>query len=250
MHLSRSDFFLNSGTKVSKSEVQQIEKITEALKKFEPLQYIFGETSFYGLDFKVNSHVLIPRSETEELVDWLLKENDIASCSTIDLGTGSGCIAVTIARHRPHWEITAIDVSNHALLVAQENAALNGVSNIRFMEENMFAFSEQVLSTKFDIMVSNPPYVTSEQSSEMHQNVLNYEPHIALFAPGPDPLIFYRKIAELAVTNLIRGGKVYLELNEVLGCETEAIFKQQGFETMLKKDIRNKNRMLKAYRHE
>lgn len=250
MHLSRSNYFLNSDTKVSKSEVQQIEKIAEALKKFEPLQYIFGETSFYGLNFKVNPHVLIPRPETEELVDWLLKENDTALHTLIDLGTGSGCIAVTIARFRPPWKITAADISLRALQVAQENAALNEVGNIRFIEENMFSFTEQVLSQKFDIIVSNPPYVTIEQSNEMHKNVLDYEPHIALFAPGPDPLIFYRKIAELADTNLNPGGKVYLELNEDAGTETESIFQQKGFETILKKDIRNKHRMLKAYRHE
>lgn len=249
LNLSGSDIYLKPETNVPKSMLPEIEKIVDGLKKFMPLQYILGVTSFYGLDFKVDPSVLIPRPETEELVDWILKENDESAKKVIDLGTGSGCIAVALARFRPDWQVMAADISEEALQLASENAALNKV-RIEFLKESILDFSEIVMNQKFPLIVSNPPYVTIEQKPEMQPNVLDYEPHVALFAPGKDPLIFYRKIALLASTNLEEGGGVYMEINEAMAEQSAGIFREMGFETVLRKDIHDKYRMLKAYRND
>jgi release factor glutamine methyltransferase len=249
LHLSRSDIYLKPETNVPKSRLQNIENIVEALKKFEPLQYILGETSFYGLDFKVDTSVLIPRPETEELVDWILKENEDIPQKVIDLGTGSGCIAISLAKFRSRWKVMAADISEEALRLASENAALNRV-HVEFLKESILDFTKAVMNQKFQLIVSNPPYVTVEQKSEMQPNVLDYEPHVALFAPGKDPLIFYRKIAQLATTNLENGGKVYVEINESQAELSSGIFREMGFQTELRKDIHDKFRMLKAYRND
>ncbi len=249
LNFSQSEIYLKSETNVPKSAVLEIEKIVVALKKFEPLQYILGETSFYGLTFMVNKNVLIPRPETEELVDWILKENGKAPLKAIDLGTGSGCIAASIACNRPNWGMLAADISQEALDLARQNALLNN-AQVSFIMEDMLNFSARLLNQQFNLIISNPPYVTDDQKEEMLPNVLEYEPHIALFAPGLDPLVFYRKIAAFASTNLDTGGYVYLEINEAFPEETSEIFKKEGFETILKKDINGKYRMLKAFRND
>lgn len=249
LKVSRSDIYLHPDTNVPKTAVHEIEKITAALKKFEPLQYILGETSFYGLDFKVNSSVLIPRPETEELVDWVLKENTREGLKVVDLGTGSGCIAVAVAKNRPSWEVTAADISPEALKLAVRNAALNS-AGVTFVQEDMLNLSADFQNRKFDLILSNPPYVTLEQKDEMQSNVLDYEPHLALFAPGPDPLIFYRAVAAFAATTLEVHGKVYVELNESLSEKSAGIFEEKGFRTEIAKDIHGKYRMLKAYRND
>ncbi len=249
LKVSRSDIYLHPGTNVPKTAVHEIEKITTALKKFEPLQYILGMTSFYGLDFRVNSSVLIPRPETEELVDWILKENAREGLKVVDLGTGSGCIAVAVVQSRPSWEVTAVDISPEALKLAAQNAALNN-TGVSFVQEDILNLSVDFQSRKFDLILSNPPYITLEQKDEMQPNVLDYEPHMALFAPGPDPLIFYRAIADFAGTNLEIHGKVYVELNESLSEESAGIFEEKGFKTEIAKDIHGKYRMLKAYRND
>ncbi len=249
LKVSRSDIYLQPDTNVSKTAVHAIEKITAALKKFEPLQYILGETSFYGLDFKVNSNVLIPRPETEELVDWILKENTSDHLKAVDLGTGSGCIAVAIAKNRPSWDVTAADISPEALKLAGENAAQNN-TKVTFLHEDMLNLSAGLKGRKFNLILSNPPYVTTAQKEEMQPNVLDYEPHVALFAPGPDPLIFYRAIASFAFTNLEPSGKVYVEINEDLSEKSAKIFEEKGFKTNVARDIHGKYRMLKAYRND
>lgn len=249
LSISRSDIWLRPDTNVPKSALCEIEKIILGLKKFEPLQYILGETTFYGLDLRVNHSVLIPRPETEELVDWVLKENTEKGLKVIDLGTGSGCIAIAIAKNRESWEVMAADISPDALNQARENAALNK-ANVSFLQEDMRFFSDTLQHEKFSLIISNPPYVTAEQKHLMQPNVLDYEPHLALFAPGTDPLLFYRAIAAFAATNLEINGKVYVEINEDLPQKTAGIFEEKGFATQLAKDINGKYRMLKAYRHD
>ncbi|NJK98550.1 MAG: peptide chain release factor N(5)-glutamine methyltransferase [Bacteroidales bacterium] len=246
LNFSRADIYLKQDTKLPKSVLQQVEKITGGLKKFVPLQYLLGETCFYGLTFLVNPHVLIPRPETEELVEWVLKEQDQHTLDVVDFGTGSGCIAITIASERPGWNITAVDISKDALSVAMENASRNHAT-IHFCEDSLLDLSTTLLDMKFDLIVSNPPYVTGEQKTVMQPNVLDYEPHIALFAPGTDPLIFYRKIARFAASNLRKSGKMFLEINEALPFETAGVFESQGFSTELRKDIHGKYRMLKVF---
>lgn len=249
LNFSRAQIFLQQDTNVPKTVLFEIENMVKALKNFEPLQYILGETCFYGHTFRVNPHVLIPRPETEELVEWVLQDHTSASANVIDLGTGSGCIAITIAKERPAWKVQAADLSEEALLLASENALLNSVQ-VDFVQENMLDFSENLTRQYFDVIVSNPPYVTVSQKAEMHPNVMDHEPHLALFAPGTDPLLFYRKIAAFASTNLKRGGKVYAEMNETLPEETAQLFKEKGFETELKKDIHSKYRMIKAFKND
>lgn len=249
LKLSRAAIYLNTETNLSKTVFEDIKKITEALKKFEPLQYILGETWFYGLKFEVNKHVLIPRPETEELVHWILTENGSPPIKVVDLGTGSGCIAVSLAKERAEWNLTAVDISREALDVAHKNALGNKV-DIQFTRESILDPSANFLSGKYNIIVSNPPYVSPDQKEEMLPNVLEHEPHLALFAPGNDPLLFYRRIAHMAATMLEPGGMVYLELNEALPVETAEIFRSSGFKTELRKDINEKFRMLKAYRND
>jgi release factor glutamine methyltransferase len=247
LKLTRSDVYLKQDSKIPKRAFQTIENITKALKKFEPLQYILGETEFYGLTFRVTPAVLIPRPETEELVEWVLNENGKEPLMLVDLGTGSGCIPVALALHRPDWNVSAMDISAGALKLAAENARDNQVT-VNFVQDNILDFSDSFLQKKYKIIVSNPPYVTEEQKPAMLPNVLDHEPHIALFAPGADPLVFYRKIAAYASTNLEIGGSVYLEMNEALHAETARIFEDLGFTTVIKKDINDRFRMLKAFK--
>jgi release factor glutamine methyltransferase len=246
LKFSRADIYLKSKTNVPKSMVVEIENIISELKKFRPLQYILGETSFYGLIFQVNEHVLIPRPETEELVEWVLMEHGNEKLKTIDLGTGSGCIPVSLAKNRNNWEVYALDISADALQLASENAIVNNVK-VQFLLGDILDISTALLDLKFDLIVSNPPYVTMAQKEEMLPNVLNYEPHLALFAPENDPLIFYKKIAIFGKECLKRGGSIYVEINEAFPEQTKAIFQHVGFEVILKKDIHEKYRMIKAY---
>jgi release factor glutamine methyltransferase len=249
LKLSRAEIYLNMDTNVSKSALEDIKKVVAALKKYEPLQYILGETWFYGLKFFVNQHVLIPRPETEELVDWILKENNAVDVKLIDLGTGSGCIAVALATNRPLWNVMAMDISDDALEVAKKNGGENNVK-VSFCKDDILNPSSDFDKHRFNIIVSNPPYINFAQKAEMLPNVLEYEPHLALFAQGDDPLIFYRRIALFAKNHLELKGVVYLEINEAFPNETASIFQELDFKTELRKDINNKNRMLKAYKNE
>lgn len=245
LNFNRSDIYLKSATNVSKTLYSQLEKIVKELKTYKPLQYVLGHTSFYGCEFEVNEHVLIPRPETEELVDWVLQENNQDSCTMIDFGTGSGCIAVSLAKNRPNWQVYGVDISEEALLTAKQNASVNK-TNVFFKQDNLLELSDDMMNRRFDLIVSNPPYVTMDQKEEMHANVVDFEPHVALFTPIDDPLIFYKRIASFAQTNLIPGGSVYVEINEARPEETLEVFAQLGFEVQLKLDIHGKYRMLKA----
>ncbi|MCR9181823.1 MAG: peptide chain release factor N(5)-glutamine methyltransferase [Flavobacteriaceae bacterium] len=232
-----------------KLSIDDISKFDEALKKLEkevPIQYILGETEFYGLPFKVNPSVLIPRPETEELVDWIL--NDYSKIneqfSLLDIGTGSGCIAISLAKKMRQAKVSAMDISPMALKTASENAILNDVT-ISILEKDILAIKE--LNSTFDVIVSNPPYVRNFEKEKMQSNVLLYEPHNALFVPDSDPLLFYKSIAEIACQSLKREGNLYFEINEAYGSEVVEMLEKMRFENVeLKKDIFGKDRMIKA----
>lgn len=226
----------------------------QLLKKEQPLQYILGNTEFYGLPFNVNTHVLIPRPETEELVAWVLKqaknrEQTIENYRILDIGTGSGCIAVSLAKSLPKAKVYALDVSKEALKIAMQNAELNNVA-IEFVEANILDMGACDLgfkNLKFDIIVSNPPYVREQEKESMKPNVLNNEPHLALFVKDKDPLQFYKAITEFALGSLNEEGALFFEINEYLGNDMIQLLKKNHFDNIeLKQDIFKKDRMVKA----
>jgi len=247
--LSLIGIHLNQNETISAANLAQIKEIINRLVQFEPIQYIFGETEFYGSHFKVNRAVLIPRQETEELVDWIIKDYTLLTPTILDIGTGSGCIPITLVKNLPGASANGWDISPEALFVAKENAKLNN-AEVAFECVDILKsrFPEKI--GKFDIIVSNPPYVTASEQVVMHPNVTKYEPHIALFVPDSDPLIFYRKIADLALELLKPGGHLYLEINEKYGTETAAILASKGLINItLKQDINGKERMIRAGRN-
>lgn len=228
--------------------------ILEELKKGRPLQYILGETEFYGLSFKVNPSVLIPRPETEELVDWVLIElrnrNKVSEkLKIIDIGTGSGCIPISLKKYLPLAEITALDISADALNTAKVNAELNQTNLIFILDDILDPSVEQLLLSKYDVIISNPPYVTWSEKEQMMPNVLEHEPHTALFVQDNDPLIFYRALADFALVHLQEQGILFLEINENLAPQTVALLREKGFRDIeLRQDIRGKDRMLMVLR--
>ncbi|WP_291285524.1 peptide chain release factor N(5)-glutamine methyltransferase [Flavobacterium sp.] len=218
------------------------------LKKEVPIQYLLGKTNFYGLDFEVNAHVLIPRPETEELVEWIINENSgkdkTKKIKILDIGTGSGCIAISLAKNIPNAEVYAIDVSKKAIETAKRNAIQNKVE-VTFMLQNIL--EAEALKYDFDIIVSNPPYVRNLEKEEIKKNVLDYEPHLALFVEDNDALIFYRKIAELAKKNLLQNGQLYFEINQYLGTEMTDLLEKMDFRNIeLRRDIYDNDRMMKG----
>ena len=237
--LNRSDTIVYSNKVISIKNSECIKRIISELKENKPIQYILGEAEFYGLKFKVNKHTLIPRPETEELVDWILKED---FNSILDIGTGSGCIAISLAKSSSA-QITAIDNCKKALEVAKENAKLNKV-NIKFCMQDIL---QSTFLLNMDVIVSNPPYILESEKQNMKANVLQYEPHLALFTADKDPLLFYKKIGSLASKSLNCGGKLFFEINEQYGAEILEMLSKIGFvDIALKKDINDKDRMIKA----
>ena len=244
--LRRIDLALDVDSVFSENEILNWNAILEKLKIQIPIQYIIGTTHFYGLEFFVDENVLIPRPETEELVDWIVKLNSKLSkkknLKILDIGTGSGCIAVSLAKNIPNSEVFAIDVSENALAIAKKNAILNKVP-VTFLHKNILKTKD--LSQKFDIIVSNPPYVRNLEKAEIKPNVLDNEPHLALFVPDNDPLIFYKKIAELAAANLNPNGQLFFEINQYLGKETQELLESIGLKNIeLRKDIYGNDRMI------
>ena len=236
---NRSDCIVHSNNDITTEVSDKIKQIVSDLKTKKPLQYILGETEFYGLRFKVDEHTLIPRPETEELVDWILKEK---FTSALDIGAGTGCIPIALAKNT-NAIISAIDISADALLIARENAKINGVE-INFLQQDIL---KTTTLPKVDLIVSNPPYVLELEKKFMLVNVLDFEPHLALFVSDNNPLVFYKKIALLAMESLTEGGKLFFEINERFGKETVAMLSEMGFvDIKLKKDINDKDRMLKA----
>ncbi|WP_316808640.1 peptide chain release factor N(5)-glutamine methyltransferase [Pedobacter agri] len=226
--------------------LQKILSILNDLMIGKPIQHILGEAHFYGSFFKVNQNVLIPRPETEELVDWIIndcKTKPKAELSIFDVGTGSGCIPISLKKYLTGATVTTLDVSSEAIAVAKENAQIMD-TNVDFILADIAAFSSE---NRFDIIVSNPPYIRYLEQVEMHKNVLLHEPHLALFVSDGDPLIFYKVIADFAKTNLKPSGNVYFEINEYLGKETREMLEEKGFnDIVLKQDMQGKDRMLKA----
>lgn len=243
--MKRVDLALQPEAVFSEMETENWNATVEKLKQFIPIQYILGKAHFYGLEFEVNENVLIPRPETEELVEWILSNNQINKPTNpriLDIGTGSGCIAISLAKNLPNAQVSAIDVSEKALETAKRNAENNEVQ-VNFMLKDILQTED--LEQQFDIIVSNPPYVRNLEKEEIRQNVLDHEPHLALFVDDHDALIFYRKIADLALKNLSENGELYFEINQYLGKEMMDLLEQKGFRHMeLKKDIYGNNRMV------
>ena len=236
---NRSDCIIHSDKDITSEVSDRIKQIIADLKTNKPIQHIIGETEFYELKFKVNEHTLIPRAETEELVKWILEHE---FTSALDIGTGSGCIAIALRKNK-NAEILAIDVSKSALLLAKENAKINEVE-INFLLQDIL---KTTVLPKVDVIVSNPPYVLDKEKETMLDNVLNNEPNLALFVPNNNPLLFYKKIAELAFTSLSKNGLLFFEINERFGKQTVDILNAIGFvDIELKKDINEKDRMIKA----
>lgn len=242
--MSFSDILACKFNNLSDAQMRKIAEIVARLKNFEPVQYVLGEAYFFELPFYVNSSVLIPRPETEELVQWILETAPKKPIKILDIGTGSGCIAVTLAKKMPSAEVHAWDISENALEIARKNAARNGVE-VFFSKKNIL--QQPVWEDKFDVIVSNPPYIAESEKTEMGKNVLNFEPHLALFVPDNNALIFYEKIADFALTNLNKGGKLFFEINRAKGIEIEQMLQQKGFTDIeRKKDISGNERMIMA----
>jgi len=245
----RIDLALNPEMEMDEIQLIKWENALTELKNQKPIQYIIGTTEFYGLTFLVNENTLIPRPETEELVEWIVVESrksKVERLKILDIGTGSGCIAISLAKNLPNAEVFAMDVSEKALVTAKKNAEINTVS-VNFICADilkLLTFDFQP-STKFDIIVSNPPYVRNLEKSEIKPNVLEYEPHLALFVEDTDALLFYRKIAQQAKQNLSENGMLFFEINQYLGKETVELLEDLGFNNvLLKKDIYGNDRMI------
>lgn len=248
LNLSRKELSALPDKSLTESELLKFFSIVKRLKTEEPIQYILGETEFYGLKFNVNPSVLIPRPETEELVDWIIKDNkQNTALKMLDIGTGSGCIPVALKKHLSHAEVFAADISPEALKIAEKNAEINQTV-IHFIQLNILPLgAADRLPDDLDIIVSNPPYVRKSEAELMQKNVLAFEPHLALFVEDDDALLFYRQIANIAGEKLRNKGLLYFEINEAFGKDVCELLKHLGFINIeLKKDLSGKDRMVKA----
>ncbi|MEG1380134.1 MAG: peptide chain release factor N(5)-glutamine methyltransferase [Bacteroidales bacterium] len=247
-HYSRADIIIHKNSKLSESLALEIRRFTQRLKAYEPIQYVLGSAPFLDYEFHVRPGVLIPRPETEELIELIGRENPKAGLQVLDIGTGSGCIAVSLALRLPEAKVTAFDISDDALAIARENATLNN-ARVNFRKTDILNYDPTPEKALFDIIVSNPPYVCESEKEEMTDNVLKYEPHLALFVPDTDPLLFYRQIARHALTLLRPEGKLYYEINARFGRETKEMLEQLGYrDVVIIQDIHRKERMIRAIR--
>lgn len=256
LKMNRADLITQENKTVSESELLKFNFAIKELKKHKPIQYVLGEADFYRLKFKVNEHVLIPRPETEELVHLIIKDIESAPSpleragvrSILDIGTGSGCIPIALKKNISSAKVTAMDVSEEALEVAKQNARLNGVE-VEFLLNDILnqATNNQQPANSFDIIVSNPPYICISEKESMNKNVLDYEPHLALFVENDNPLLFYNAICDYALKHLNKDGKIYFEINQSLGSETKNLLENKGFKNVeLIKDLSNNNRILRG----
>jgi release factor glutamine methyltransferase len=233
--------------KISQIDVRKIINICNELKTGKPIQYIMGETDFYNCKIKLSEDTLIPRPETEELVDLIIKENRGFRGNILDIGTGSGCIAIALAVNLPGSSVTGIDISVGAIKVAEENSMINNIS-IKFIPADIFSFDQNIVG-KTEIIVSNPPYVRDSEKQFMNRNILDFEPHKALFVPDADPLMFYRSILSLARKILIPGGKIYFEINEAFGTAMLELLEWYKYsDTSIINDINGKARLIRGIR--
>ena len=254
----RVDIVLKSDFKITQETLNLLQSATKQLEQEVPLQYIIGKTEFYGLPFVVNKHVLIPRPETEELVACVVSESsrvktfntsikqttETKQLKILDIGTGSGCIPISLKKQLPFAKISAIDISKEALSVAKKNAVLNNV-DIHFILQDIL--KTVALDQHYDIIISNPPYVRGLEKKELKNNVLKNEPHVALFVENDNPLIFYAKIAELAKKYLNKNGLLFFEINQYLGTETIDLVNKKGLKNIqLKKDMFGNDRIIVA----
>lgn len=249
----RTDYIFKKQDLVPDTALLKMNNILLGLVKGTPIQYIIGHTDFYGLKFKVNPSVLIPRPETEELVAWVLESRQSPAASSqvgqianiLDIGTGSGCIAIALKKHLPKANVSAVDISTAALATAKENALLNEVG-VTFIADDILHYAESYPS-KFDVIVSNPPYIKEDEKLEMHKNVLANEPHMALFVSNEKPLVFYEAIADFALVHLRDDGSLFFEINANLGMETIRMLGFKGFtDIKLRLDMQGKERMISA----
>lgn len=236
-------------TEISEEQQQLLSQLAEQIVAGRPLQYVLGEAWFCGLQLEVNPHVLIPRPETEELVEWIISNCrfPVSELRILDMGTGSGCIALALKRRIRKAQVTAIDIDPKALAVARRNAKHLGI-DIHFAQADLSATNTWDQFTDMDIIVSNPPYISAAEKNDMSPNVLDHEPHLALFAPDNDPLFFYRKLVVLAERKLTQEGQLFAELNATYAGEIALLFQNANFEVALKKDMQGKDRMLRAWR--
>lgn len=244
MGISRIDLILKPEIEFDSEQINRLQTALERLKKSEPIQYVLGKTEFFGIEFKVDKNVLIPRPETEELVQWIIEENQHDKLKVLDIGTGSGCIAVSLAKNMPEAEVYAVDISEKALEVARENAMANKVEvDFKLMD----ILNPDKWEGSLDVIVSNPPYVRLLEKEQMAPNVLEYEPHTALFVADEDALLFYRKILEFGLDNLSKNGSIYFEINEFLAEDLKQLFLNYNLKDFtLKKDIFGKFRMARV----
>ncbi len=244
--LTRVDRLLQRNVPLSEPQETQLRADLAALLQNRPVQYVLGEAWFDGLLLKVNEHVLVPRPETEELIHWIVEDMHPSAPLILDVGTGSGNIPIALKQRLPASEVHTVDISPGAISLAGSNAEGQGTA-LHFHEID---FLDEATWTELpdpDVLVSNPPYIAESEKGDMHPRVLTYEPHLALFVPDGDPLLFFRKIARFASLRLNRGGAVYLEINEALGPSTKALLEGEGFsEVVLRKDMQGKDRMIRA----
>ncbi|MDR2125815.1 MAG: peptide chain release factor N(5)-glutamine methyltransferase [Prevotellaceae bacterium] len=241
--ISAVEFYTDKQKKLNEKYDEAFTKSLNLLRLHTPIQYVLGKAEFCGLQFSVDKNVLIPRPETEELAYWIITENKDAK-AIIDVGTGSGCIAVALAKNLTNTKIYALDISERAIEKARQNAENNNVRVEFFCRDILSATN--FTQTKFDCIAGNPPYIRESEKLQMKRNVLDFEPHSALFVPDGDALRYYGAIADFAISNLAEDGKIYVEINENLADETQNLFKHKGFRyTKLRKDLNGKNRMLK-----
>jgi release factor glutamine methyltransferase len=244
--LSYTDLFLNKDLPLSDPDTETIRNIILRLKQNEPLQYILGQTEFYDMTLNVNPSVLIPRPETEELVHWIVSSQPSPPSVILDLGTGSGCIALALKKSFEDSEVLGCDISGGALQLARKNGVLNRL-NVSFFQADILTWELYESWPEADIVVSNPPYVTENEKSSMSARVLDFEPHSSIFVPDEDPLLFYRKIIDFASEKLPARGQLFLEINEHYPAEVEKLLWTAGFENIeLRKDLQNKPRMVKG----
>ena len=242
--MSVVELYAGKDTVFSENEQKQLDDILVRLKKQEPVQYIIGTEEFYGLTFEVNKHVLIPRPETGELIDWIIQEHKYNQVKILDIGTGTGCIAISLAKNLEAAEVVSWDISEEALQVAARNCLRNGVHVALELRDVLHA---SATGEQFDVIVSNPPYIAEKEKADMSANVLEWEPGLALFVPDDKPLLFYRKIAELGRDMLLPGGKLYFEINREYGRQTMDMLAVLGYKNVeLRKDLFQNDRMIKA----
>jgi release factor glutamine methyltransferase len=244
LNYAKIDTVINKNKEIAEDKCEKIYSILERLKKEEPIQYILGETEFYDLTFNVNESTLIPRGETEELVQLVINENRDKKISILDIGTGSGCIAISIAKNLPLAKVSALDISEKAIETAKTNAERNEVEVNFFLEDIL---NRKHTHEKYDLIVSNPPYICNSEKTLMQTNVLDYEPHTALFVDDNNPLIFYKEIALFAKENLSDNGLLYFEINEALAKEMKEMLENYSYKNIeIIKDINDRDRIVKA----